>query len=178
MEPAVQKARSSVNRYEKCGLDTRRVACGILLFLFLLAGGGCARDKGPQPQNLPKAEITIGELSIAVEIANTLAQRTTGMMYRRKLGPDEGMLFIFERDENLRFFMKNTYVPLSIAFIRSDGIISNIADMEPHTLTPHHSRTPSRYALEMPQGWFMKRGFKAGTRVEIPPELAAAGKFD
>ena len=143
-----------------------------------MAQSGCSRNQGPQPQSLPKAEITIGEFSIAVEIANTPEQRAIGMMYRKKLGPDEGMLFIFERDENLSFYMKNTHVPLSIAFIRSDGIISNIATMEPRTLTPHHSRTPSRYALEMPQGWFTKHGFKAGTKVGIPPELADAGESD
>ena len=159
--------------------DKSRLAHAVfLLSALLLAESGCSRNQGPQPQSLPKAEIVIGEISIAVEIANTHEQRATGMMYRKDLGPDEGMLFVFERDENLRFYMKNTYVPLSIAFIRSDGIISNIARMEPHTLTLHPSRTPSRYALEMPQGWFTKRGFKAGTVVGIPSELADAGESD
>jgi len=159
--------------------DTRLAACGVfILSLLLLAQSGCARNRGPQPQSLPKANITIGERSIAVEIANTPEQRAIGMMYRRKLGPDEGMLFVFERDQNLSFYMKNTFVPLSIAFIRSDGLISNIANMEPRTLTPHHSRTPSRYALEMPQGWFAEHGIQAETKVEIPSELAALGKSD
>ena len=159
--------------------DTRRAACGVfILSLLLLTQSGCARNRGPQPQSLPKANITLGERSIAVEIANTPEQRAIGMMYRKKLGPDEGMLFIFERDQNLSFYMKNTFVPLSIAFIRSDGIISNIANMEPRTLNPHHSRTPSRYALEMPQGWFIEHSIRGGSKVGIPPELAATGESD
>ena len=94
------------------------------------------------------------------------------MMYRRNLGPDEGILFVFERDENLSFYMKNTYVPLSIAFIKADGTIASIADMEPLDETRHRSGVPCRYALEMPRGWFEKHDIAEGAVVRIPGDLS------
>ena len=151
------------------GLRRRALIRGLTALLLLSA---CSR--APEPQRLPTTEIEIGGRTIPVEVARTREQREVGMMHRRKLGPDEGMLFVLPRERDLSFYMKNTYVPLSIAFIRSDGAIANIAHMEPLTLSLHKSRLPCRYALEMPQGWFGRHGVHEGARVEIPAALSAA----
>ena len=135
---------------------------------FALLSGACSSSTAGKPQRLPTIEIEIGGRRISVEVARTPEQRATGMKYRKKLGKDEGMLFLFERDENLSFYMKDTLVPLSIAFIRSDGVIVNIARMEPLTTSAHKSRTPCRYALEMPDGWFAQHEIVEGAKVEIP----------
>lgn len=128
----------------------------------------CACGDEPKPQRLPKKEITLGGRTIAVEVASSVETQRTGMMYRKEIGPDEGMLFIFSEAKPLSFYMKNTYVPLSIAFIRSDGQILNIEEMEPLSLESHSSSAPCRYALEMPEGWFEKSGVKAGDFVVLP----------
>ena len=133
---------------------------------FALLSGACST--AGKPQRLSKTEIEIGGRRISVEIARTPEQRATGMKYRKQLGKDEGMLFLFERDENLSFYMKDTLVPLSIAFIRSDGVIANIARMEALTTSAHKSRTPCRYALEMPDGWFAQHEIVEGAKVAIP----------
>lgn len=137
----------------------------------LLLAASCAH--GPRPQRLPTTVITLGARTIRVEVASTTEQRAMGMMFRRSLKPDEGMLFVFPRDDNLDFYMKNTYVPLSVAFIRSDGIISDITDMEPLTLDEHLSRTACRYALEMPRGWFSSNGVAEGAQVKVPQDIPA-----
>ena len=107
-------------------------------------------------------------VKITVEIARTEQERTQGLMYRKKLPDGEGMIFIFERDEQLSFWMKNTLIPLSIAFIASDGRITEIKDMQPLDLNSVKSSRSVRYALETPQGWFTRAGVKAGDVVEIP----------
>jgi len=144
------------------------------LALALSAGAGCRKRQGPQPQRLPTVEIRVGGRVIPVEVASTPEQRRTGMMYRERIEADEGMLFVFRDHQGLSFYMKNTFVPLSIAFLRPDGTILNIEDMAPRTLAPHRSRLPCRLALEMPQGWFERNGFKEGDRIGLPPDLPAA----
>ncbi len=90
-------------------------------------------------------------------------------MYRFSLKPDHGMIFVFERAEPQAFWMKNTFIPLSIAFIGSDGRIVNIADMAPQDESRHWSRGPAQYALEMRKGWFAEHGIGPGDRVEGLP---------
>ena len=121
---------------------------------------------------MPTAELTIGSHKIVAEIAATQDDRATGLMNRFSLQPDRGMLFVFERSEPLAFWMKNTYIPLSIAFIDESGRIVNIDDMAPQTEASHWSSAPSRYALEMRKGWFVQHGVKAGDRVEGIPGVA------
>jgi uncharacterized protein len=137
-----------------------------LLMVALLLTAACAR--GPEPQRLDKVQIELGSRKLAVEVACMPKQRETGMMFRETLKTDEGMLFVFPRDEELNFYMKNTYVPLSIAFIRANGAIANIAHMEPLSLETHRSRTACRFALEMPFGWFARNGVTEGSKVTIP----------
>ena len=124
-------------------------------------------------QKLPVQEIAIEREGIEValvraEIARTPEERNKGLMYRKSLPEGEGMFFIFERDDILSFWMKNTSVPLSIAFIAYDGKIIDIKDMYPHDETSVRSSRSARYALEVPQGWFSRMGVQSGDVVKIP----------
>ncbi|MCX8116684.1 MAG: DUF192 domain-containing protein [Desulfobacterota bacterium] len=102
-----------------------------------------------------------------MEVARRPEERAKGLMGRRHLGEDEGMLFVFEEEGYHSFWMKNTLIPLSIAFIDKDGRVVKIADMEPLTLTSHTPPKPILYALEMNRGWFKKRGVRVGDVVRF-----------
>ena len=115
---------------------------------------------------LATTTLTIGTHKLTAEVATTPEQRQTGLMNRFSLKPDHGMLFVFERSEPLSFWMRNTFIALSIAFISADGTILNIEDMQPQTDDPHWSKGAAQYALEMKKGWFAERGIVAGNRVE------------
>lgn len=112
--------------------------------------------------DLPTRTLTIRDQKIVVEVAATPDTRATGLMHRFSLRPDHGMLFVFESPQPLGFWMKNTYIPLSIAFIDARGRILNIEDMHPRDEATHRSRGPALYALEMRQGWFAAKGIGAG----------------
>jgi len=114
---------------------------------------------------LPSIPLTIGKHKLVAEVAATPDERSTGLMHRFSLKPDHGMIFVFERAEPQGFWMKNTFIPLSIAFIGSDGRIVNIDDMAPQDEHTHWSTGPAQYALEMRKGWFAERGIVAGDRV-------------
>jgi len=114
---------------------------------------------------LPGVELQIKGQRVVAEIAATEATRTTGLMNRFSLQPDHGMLFVFAQPQPLAFWMKNTYVPLSIAFIDADGRILNIDDMAPLTEATHPSRGAALYALEMKKGWFAQHAIGAGDPV-------------
>lgn len=122
-----------------------------------------------QAADLPTTTLTIGTHKLTAEIATTPDQRSLGLMNRFSLKPDHGMLFVFERNEPLAFWMKNTYIPLSIAFIAPDGRIVNIEDMKPQTEESHWSKGPALYALEMKKGWFAERGIVPGAVVKGIP---------
>ncbi|GHV55363.1 hypothetical protein AGMMS49579_18030 [Spirochaetia bacterium] len=102
-----------------------------------------------------------------VELARTDPERAQGLMHRKSLDDGKGMLFIFDRDQIMSFWMKNTLIPLSIAFIASDGRIIEIKDMEPLNESPVHSSRSVRYALEVPQGWFSRAGIGIGDILQI-----------
>jgi uncharacterized membrane protein (UPF0127 family) len=127
--------------------------------LFVLAVHATAAE-------LPTTVLNINQHKLTAEIARSPDARSTGLMNRFSLQPDHGMLFIFERTEPLAFWMKNTYVPLSIAFLGEDGRIINIEDMAPQTEDSHWSKGPARYALEMKKGWFAERGIGPGAVVK------------
>ena len=119
----------------------------------------------------PAAErvtLAVAGQSLAVEVARTEAQREHGLMGRRDLGPRDGMIFVFERDDHLAFWMKDTPTPLSIAFISAEGKILQIEDMEPFSHAVHQSRMSARYALEMKQGAFAALGIKEGDMISFP----------
>jgi len=106
---------------------------------------------------------------IDAQVAATAEQRAIGLMWRRELAPNEGMLFVFPAPAVQCFWMKNTPVPLTAAFVADDGRIVNLADMKPLDETSHCSREPVRYVLEMTQGWFARRGLAPGFRLAGPP---------
>ena len=110
--------------------------------------------------------LTIGDHKLTVEVASTPETRETGLMNRFSLQTDHGMLFVFDAPQPLMFWMKDTYIPLSIAFIGADGRILNIEDMAPQTESPHDSRGPAMFALEMKKGWFAQFAIAAGDRVD------------
>lgn len=116
--------------------------------------------------DMPQTRLRMGKHFAQVELASTKDQQQRGLMHRKQLGPNQGMLFVFERDERLCFWMKDTHVPLTVAFITAKGTILNFRDMEPLTDKQHCSSIPTRYALEMPQGWFAQHNIQPGARVE------------
>jgi uncharacterized membrane protein (UPF0127 family) len=134
----------------------------------LLAAAGAAAQQGPQPR-LPTTDLVAGMHVIKAELAVTPAQQATGMMFRTDMPGNEGMLFIDERVSVRCFWMRNTLVPLTIAFIADDGTIVNLADMQPQSDQSHCSAKPVRFALEMKQGWFAKRGIQAGFKLRGKP---------
>jgi uncharacterized membrane protein (UPF0127 family) len=115
---------------------------------------------------LPTIQLSIKGHKLMAEVATTEAERAKGLMNRFSLQPDHGMLFVFKQPQPQAFWMKNTYVPLSIAFVDAGGRILNIEDMAPRTENPHPSRGLALYALEMRKGWFAAHGIEAGDRVE------------
>ncbi len=137
-----------------------------LLMTLLIA---LPRPAAAQVQQLPTIELSAGMHRIEAEVASTPAQRQIGLMNRPSMPPNHGMLFVFEGPGMHCFWMRNTLLPLSIAFLGDDGRIVNIADMQPQNDTSHCPREPVRHALEMNQGWFAKRGFKAGDRIGGAP---------
>jgi uncharacterized protein len=143
-----------------------------ILFLFVLNAGFAACS----PQKQKTTVLTIerenaAAVEITVEIARTDEERASGLMFRKTLPDGQGMLFVFDRDQQLSFWMKNTVIPLSIAFIASDGHILEIKDMQPNDLTSVKSSRSVRYALEVPQGWFGRVNVKAGDIVKIGAAL-------
>lgn len=114
---------------------------------------------------LPVVELSAGIHRVQAEVAATPAARQKGLMYREAMAEQSGMLFVFEQTDRHCFWMKNTLLPLSIAFLDDKGGIVNIADMQPQSEQSHCAAAPVRYALEMNKGWFDKRGLKSGARV-------------
>ncbi|MFZ3124619.1 MAG: DUF192 domain-containing protein [Acidovorax sp.] len=123
---------------------------------------------GPQLA-LQRVELTAGMHRIDAQVAQTPQERQTGLMYRQEMPAHEGMLFIFDQPGVQCFWMKNTLLPLTAAFVADDGTIVNLADMKPQTTDSHCSARPVRYVLEMNQGWFGKKGIKAGFRLGGAP---------
>ena len=115
--------------------------------------------------NLPRLKLSAGMHQIDAQVAQTPAQRQIGLMHRREMPQHEGMLFVFEQASTQCFWMKNTILPLTAAFIADDGTIVNLADMKPQTEDSHCSAKPVRFVLEMNQGWFSSKSIKPGSRV-------------
>ncbi len=161
---------------------------GILLVMLALLGTGC----GTQPstssrsatstasteattaaQHLKTRPLTIDasggkKVGMSVEIADTWPEQERGLMYRTSMPEDHGMLFVFDRETTLTFWMKNTLIPLSVAFMDSKGRIVDIQNMKPRTETKHISAKPAQYALETNKGFFRRHGIRVGDRVELP----------
>jgi uncharacterized membrane protein (UPF0127 family) len=132
-----------------------------------MCGTAFAQD-APQ-MNLGRTQLTAGMHLIDAQVAQTAQQRQIGLMYRREMPQHEGMLFIFEQPATQCFWMKNTLLPLTAAFVADDGTIVNLVDMKPQTEDSHCSAKPVRYVLEMNQGWFARKNLKAGTKLGGAP---------
>ena len=117
-----------------------------------------------------KSQVKVGNHVLKVEVATNNEQRMQGMMYRKSMGAEEGMLFVFDEPEYLSMWMKNTLIPLSVAFLDKDGVILNILDMEPQTLDSHTSAGPAVYAIETNKGWFAAKKIKPGDKVTGLPK--------
>lgn len=117
-------------------------------------------------QPLPVAQLRAGMHLIRAEVAADYESRGRGLMFRKSLAPNSGMLFVFDAPGLQCMWMKNTDLPLSVAFLDAQGTIINIADMQPHTEDSHCAKRPALYALEMEQGWFARRGIKAGMKLD------------
>ena len=144
---------------------------GFILFLFLLFSWGNEEVIHSQQRGEAFSQLTIEGKKIRVEVVRREEEKARGLMFRDKLGADEGMLFVYEKEEFLTFWMKNTPLPLSIAFIDQKGRIVDIQNMEPFSLRTHTSARPARYALEMNRNWFQKNGIKVGDVAKMPPSL-------
>lgn len=144
----------------------RCIQCLVLFFL-LTVGAPQAQNHTPTP--LPVIPLSVGVHLIHAELAATPSQRQTGLMGRKALPTNGGMLFVFDEIAPHCMWMRNTLISLSVAFINDDGQILNIEDMQPRTDTTHCAAQPARYALEMELGWFTKRGIKPGALINKLP---------
>ena len=123
-----------------------------------------------QPQTeLRRITLSAGMYQIDAQVAVTPLQHQIGLMWRKEMPASEGMLFAFEEPSTQCFWMRNTLIPLTAAFVADDGSIVNLVDMKPQTTNSHCSLKPVRFVLEMNQGWFAKKGIKAGAKLSGPP---------
>src|SRR5215210_2053596 len=174
-----------------------RVAILTLLFASLLLVASCGGEEGgtskenepattaptePTAPSAPDRSATVAITSsdgtrteVEVEIADDDAERQRGLMERTALAENAGMLFVFDREQALSFWMRNTLIPLSIAYIDSEGRIVDIQDMQPLDETSHPSAEPAQYALEVNQGFFAERGIEVGDEVELPNPRGGSG---
>lgn len=151
--------------YSRTLLSAPRLAT---IFLSASAFFGSAIAQGAPQMNLPRVKLSAGMHLIDAQVAMTPEQRQIGLMFREEMPPTEGMLFVFEQPSKQCFWMKNTLLPLTAAFVADDGTIVNLADMKPQTTDSHCSEKPVRYVLEMNVGWFAKKGIKAGSKLAGP----------
>lgn len=138
--------------------------CAVVVVLLLISVAGCSQD-------VELYELSIGDSEFRVEVVDTPETRARGLMEREELADDAGMLFVFESSEPRSFWMKDTLLPLSIAYIDENLIIREIYDMQPLSTVPVPSRTPARYALEVNRGAFEERGIRVGDRITFSPAL-------
>lgn len=152
--------------------QTRRLVCILCASLFALGLSSCADGAkkavtdSPNPK-LATSSLRVGNARVVAEVASTETERERGLMFRSALADGEGMLFVFDKDDMLAFWMKNTKLPLSLAYISSDGTIRQIVDLEPESLASVPSERSVRYALEVPRGWFSRAGVVVGDKVDF-----------
>ena len=119
-------------------------------------------------------KLTIRGVTAYVEISSTRSKRALGLMYRKSLPEDQGMLFVYPDSQKRSFWMKNTYIPLSLAYISEDGRIFQIVDMKPLDESSYHSVKPAQYVLEVNNGWFKRNGIEVGDIIENLPSAEGA----
>jgi uncharacterized membrane protein (UPF0127 family) len=159
------KSAYNYNRYVPgSGVGGQNISVRRHLKRFAAASSSASLSSSPS-LSLPTIQLRSGEHWIIAEVASTKETRARGLMFRQQLAPNHGMLFILPTPDKYCFWMKNTPLPLTVAFLHDNGIISTLADMQSYSETKHCARESVRYALEMEQGWFLKRGIKEGDRI-------------
>ncbi|HXF78087.1 MAG TPA: DUF192 domain-containing protein [Usitatibacter sp.] len=143
-----------------------------LRFLAIAAFAAISFAAAAQEVAFKWSQVKVGPHPLKVELAVTEEQREHGLMFRKALGRDEGMVFVFDEPAYQSMWMKNTLIPLSVAFLDGEGRILNVLDMQPRTLDTHTSAGPARYAIEANIGWFERNRVKAGDKVTGLPPLA------
>ena len=151
---------------------TRRCATAVGAALLCAATLGWAQNQERPQLDLPRLELSAGMHRINAQVAQSPQERQIGLMHRQKMPPHEGMLFVFEQPATQCFWMKNTPLALTAAFVADDGTIVNLADMQPNDTASHCSAQPVRYVLEMNQGWFAQKKLKAGFKLSGAPFTA------
>jgi uncharacterized membrane protein (UPF0127 family) len=147
-------------------LLSKRITAMLVSFGLLMAGSVASAQPAPAPQlDLARTQLTAGMHRLDVQLAQTPEQRQIGLMWRKEMPQHEGMLFVFEQATIQCFWMRNTLIPLTAAFLEDDGTIVNLADMQPQKEDSHCSSKPVRFVLEMNQGWFAKRQIKPGFKL-------------
>lgn len=129
--------------------------------------------QGQAQLNLPRTLMSVGVHQIDAQVARTPQEHAIGLMFRKEMPPNEGMLFVFKEPSKQCFWMKNTLLGLTAAFVADDGTVVNLEDMQANTTDSHCSSQPVRYVLEVNQGWFAKKGIKAGAKLSGAPLKAA-----
>ncbi len=148
-------------------MPMRATALLALAAAALCLASSCRAQADRPQKTLPRASISVKGVRLDVEIARSQDEQAKGLMFRKSLEDGRGMIFVYDTDRQLSFWMKNTLIPLSIAYIRADGIITDILDMTPLSTAPVTTRHYVRYALEVPQGWFLKNDIHAGDRFDL-----------
>ena len=169
-----QRPRRATSANWRQGFETQPSWAPLLLSLGLLGAlqapqHALAQAQTPAAQHLSSITLGAGIRNIQVEVARTSSEQEIGLMSRSSMPTDAGMLFEFPQASVQCFWMKNTLIPLSVAFIDDQGRIVNIEDMQPMTLNPHCSKQPVRHVLEMNLGWFKRRGMKLGSQFRGEP---------
>ena len=144
----------------------KKITVSVVFLLFFLLFSACGKKLPSQKLTITRANGT--SVTCNAELARTPEERSHGYMGRKHIPSGTGMLFIFEKDQILSFWMKNTPHPLSIAYIDSSGKIKDIFDMKPYSLAEIISTSSVRYALEVPQGWFSEQNIKKGDTISLP----------
>ena len=144
--------------------------------LFAMLVGVASVGVAQAQSSMPLTELSAGMYRIEAEVAANNPDRMQGLMNRRSMAPNQGMLFVFPQAARHCMWMRNTYLPLSVAFLDDDGRIINIEDMQPQTETSHCAAAPARFALEMNLGWFKQKGFGPGTRIVGADRLAGSAR--
>ena len=135
------------------------------LFLYVLLTGAAGASESKTAAEDRFLALQVGEHPIRVMVARTMPERMIGLMYRATMEPDQGMLFVYPEPALHAMWMKNTALPLSVAFIDERGVVINIEEMEPRTLNAHAAARPAKYSLEMNGGWFAKHSIQPGTAI-------------
>jgi uncharacterized protein len=164
----IKQAASSVVLSSVRSATLSTVLSAVVALVALTTAGPAAAQQIPQT-GLPVVELGAGMHLIHAEVARTEEQRAIGLMARKEMAQNAGMVFVFEQPSQQCFWMRNTLIPLSAAFVADDGTIVNIVEMQPLSDASHCSTKPVRYVLEMNKGWFDKRGLKAGAKLRGGP---------